>query len=163
MSQTHTQRRGSGYYYRQTIPADLIVHFGKREIVRCLKTSSAREASALRYEQGHYWAQELGLFEALSALPLQPTDSGDKSRVTYRADSEVTTTSRIGNPYAVWRAKRSAKRCRLNRNGSGRWFVSFANQSECSPNSLSQAPTSTDISAAKSASDILRPRHSMSL
>jgi len=90
MAQTHTQRRASSYYFRRKVPADLIGHFGTREIVRSLKTTNVREASALRYEQGHYWVQEFarvragglqgvprkeaeaqGLLEALSSLPTQ--------------------------------------------------------------------------------------------
>jgi hypothetical protein len=34
MAQTNVQRRKAGYYYRQKIPADLLIHYGKREIVR---------------------------------------------------------------------------------------------------------------------------------
>jgi hypothetical protein len=64
MSQNHIQRRGSGYYYRQKVPADLRPHFGIGEIVRSLNTTSAREASALRYEQGHYWLQEFARVRA---------------------------------------------------------------------------------------------------
>jgi hypothetical protein len=64
MSQTHTQRRASSYYFRRKVPADLRPHFGTREIVRSLKTTNAREASALRYEQGHYWVREFARVRA---------------------------------------------------------------------------------------------------
>ena len=50
-SQTHTQWRGSGYYYRQKVPVDLRPHFGTGEIIRSLKTTKLREASALLYER----------------------------------------------------------------------------------------------------------------
>jgi hypothetical protein len=43
MAQTNIQRRDSGYYYRRKIPADLLVHYGKAEIVRSLRTSKKRE------------------------------------------------------------------------------------------------------------------------
>jgi Domain of unknown function (DUF6538) len=36
MAQTNVQRRTAGYYCRQKIPADLHIHYGKREIVRSL-------------------------------------------------------------------------------------------------------------------------------
>jgi hypothetical protein len=37
MAQTNVQRRDGGYYYRQKIPADLLVHYSKTEIVRSLR------------------------------------------------------------------------------------------------------------------------------
>lgn len=106
MSQTHTQRRKSGFYFRQKVPVDLIGHFCAREIVRSLKATKVREANALRYEQGHYWAQEFdriragglqavprkkaeeqGLLEALSALPTQQVvlrRAGAKAQIVLR-------------------------------------------------------------------------------
>jgi len=36
MAHTNVQRRKGGYYYRQKIPADLLIHYGKLEIVRSL-------------------------------------------------------------------------------------------------------------------------------
>jgi integrase len=90
MAQTNVQRRKAGYYYRQKIPADLLIHYGKREIVRSLGTSKKREASAAGYEQGHSWTRDFariragglqtvpraiaeaqGLLEALDALPIE--------------------------------------------------------------------------------------------
>jgi hypothetical protein len=90
MAQTHLQRRNGCFYYRQKIPADLLVHFGQSEIVRSLRTAKRREASAAGYEQGHTWAREFariragglqtvprsvaeaqGLLEALDALPIE--------------------------------------------------------------------------------------------
>jgi integrase len=90
MAQTHLQRRNGCFYYRQKIPADLLVHYGQSEIVRSLRTSKQREASAAGYEQGHTWAREFakvragglqtvpravaeaqGLLEALDALPIE--------------------------------------------------------------------------------------------
>jgi hypothetical protein len=90
MAQTNVQRRKAGYYYRQKIPADLLTHYGKREIVRSLGTSKKREASASGYKQGHSWTQDFtriragglqtvpraiaeaqGLLEALDALPIE--------------------------------------------------------------------------------------------
>ena len=38
------QRRGGVYWFRCRIPADLIAHYGKREILKSLKTSDAQEA-----------------------------------------------------------------------------------------------------------------------
>jgi hypothetical protein len=49
MAQTNVQRRKGGYYYRQKIPADLLIHYGKLEIARSLRTSKKREASAAGY------------------------------------------------------------------------------------------------------------------
>jgi hypothetical protein len=90
MAQTNVQRRKAGYYYRQKIPVDLLIHYGKREIVRSLGTSKKREASAAGYEQGHSWTRDFariragglqtvpraiaeaqGLLEALDALPIE--------------------------------------------------------------------------------------------
>jgi integrase len=90
MAQTNVQRRKGGYYYRQKIPADLLIHYGKREIVRSLRTSKKRKASAAGYEQGHAWTRDFariragglqtvprataeaqGLLEALDALPIE--------------------------------------------------------------------------------------------
>jgi integrase len=90
MAQTNVQRRKGAYYYRQKIPADLLVHYGQREIVRSLRTSKRREASAAGYEQGHTWARDFariragglqtvpraiaeaqGLLDALDALPIE--------------------------------------------------------------------------------------------
>jgi hypothetical protein len=53
MAQTNVQRWKGGYYYRQKIPADLLIHYGKLEIVRSLRTSKKRKASAAGYEHGH--------------------------------------------------------------------------------------------------------------
>ena len=64
MAQTNVQRRDGGYYYRQKIPADLLVHYGKTEIVRSLRTSKKREASAAGYEQGHTWARDFARIRA---------------------------------------------------------------------------------------------------
>ncbi len=36
MAQEHLQWRNGGYYFRHKIPADLLVHYGKYEIVRSL-------------------------------------------------------------------------------------------------------------------------------
>ena len=90
MAQTNVQRRKAGFYYRQKIPADLLIHYGKREIVRSLGTSKKREASAAGYEQGHTWTRDFariragglqtvpraiaeaqGLLDALDALPIE--------------------------------------------------------------------------------------------
>jgi hypothetical protein len=90
MAQTNVQRRKAGFYYRQKIPADLLIHYGKREIVRSLGTNKKREASAAGYEQGHSWTRDFariragglqtvpraiaeaqGLLEALDALPIE--------------------------------------------------------------------------------------------
>src|SRR5258708_5379689 len=90
MAQTHLQRRNGCFYYRQKIPADLLVHFGQREVVRSLRTGKRREASAAGYEQGHNWSREFariragglqtvpravaeaqGLLDALDALPIE--------------------------------------------------------------------------------------------
>jgi hypothetical protein len=68
----------------------LLIHYGKREIVRSLGTSKKREASAAGYEQGHSWTRDFariragglqtvpraiaeaqGLLEALDALPIE--------------------------------------------------------------------------------------------
>ncbi len=72
------KRRKSGYYFRKKVPADLKAHFGLCEIVRSLNTTSAREASALRYEQGHYWLQEFARVRAggLRSFPLQQRSDG---------------------------------------------------------------------------------------
>lgn len=90
MAQTRIQRRNGCFYCRQKISADLLVHFGKGEIIRVLRTNKRREASAAGYEQGHTWAREFarvragglqtvprevteakGLLEALDALPIE--------------------------------------------------------------------------------------------
>jgi integrase len=90
MAQTNVQRRKGAYYYRQKIPADLLVHYGKCEIVRSLRTSKKRDASAAGYEQGLAWTRDFariragglqtvpraiaeaqGLLEALDALPIE--------------------------------------------------------------------------------------------
>jgi excisionase family DNA binding protein len=90
MAQTHLQRRNGCFYFRQKIPADLLVHFGQREVVRSLRTGKRREASAAGYEQGHNWSREFeriragglqtvpravaeaqGLLDALDALPIE--------------------------------------------------------------------------------------------
>jgi hypothetical protein len=45
MAQTHLQRRNGCFYYRQKIPADLLVHFGQREVVAaCARANAARRA-----------------------------------------------------------------------------------------------------------------------
>jgi len=41
------QRRGAVYWFRCRIPADLVGHYGKKEILRSLKTRDAREAVRL--------------------------------------------------------------------------------------------------------------------
>src|ERR1700688_559333 len=93
MAQTHLQRRNGRFYYRQKIPADLLVHFGKREIIRSLRTGKGREASAAGYEQSHNWSREFariragglqtvpralaeaqGLLDALDALPIEQAE-----------------------------------------------------------------------------------------
>jgi hypothetical protein len=90
MAQTNVQRRKAGYFYRQKIPADLLIHYGKREIVRSLGTMKKREASAAGYEQGHSWTRDFarvragglqtvpraiaeaqGLLDALDSLPIE--------------------------------------------------------------------------------------------
>jgi hypothetical protein len=64
MAQTNVQRRKSGYYYRQKIPADLPIQYGKREIVRSLQTSKKRKASAAGYEQGYAWTRDFARIRA---------------------------------------------------------------------------------------------------
>jgi hypothetical protein len=95
MAQTNVQRRKSGYYYRQKIPADLPIQYGKREIVRSLQTSKKRKASAAGYEQGYAWTRDFariragglqtvprataeaqGLLEALDAYPSSKPGKG---------------------------------------------------------------------------------------
>lgn len=46
-SQTRLMRRGARYYFRAKVPADLLNHYDKREIVYSLKTSDPREAARL--------------------------------------------------------------------------------------------------------------------
>ena len=41
---TRVMRRGAVYYFRCKIPADLIEHYGKREITESLRTKDAKEA-----------------------------------------------------------------------------------------------------------------------
>ena len=45
--QTHAQRRGSIYYYRRRIPAHLVSHYGKAEVIFSLKTRDPKEAARL--------------------------------------------------------------------------------------------------------------------
>ena len=90
MAQTHLQRRNGCFYYRQKIPADLLMHYGRSEIVRSLRTSRRPEASAALYEQALVWTRDFariragglqtvpraiaeaqGLLDALDALPIE--------------------------------------------------------------------------------------------
>jgi len=45
--QTRLAKRGGTYYFRAKIPADLIAHYGKKEIKVSLKTTDKREAVRL--------------------------------------------------------------------------------------------------------------------
>jgi len=100
MAQTNVQRRKGAFYYRQRIPADLRLHYGRREIVLSLRTSRRREASVAGYEQGHKWSREFariragglqsvpralaeaqGLLEALDALPIEQAGKRPASKL----------------------------------------------------------------------------------
>jgi hypothetical protein len=71
MAQTNVQRRKGYYYYRQKIPVDLLVHYARSEIVRSLRTSKWREASAAGYNQGHAWTPDFARIRA-GGLPMVP-------------------------------------------------------------------------------------------
>lgn len=43
-TQTNLVKRGSKYYFRTRVPADLATHYGKQEISFSLRTSDKREA-----------------------------------------------------------------------------------------------------------------------
>lgn len=51
-SQTHLVKRGSKYYFRARVPADLVTQYGKHEIYFSLRTSDKAEAlQRVRIEQ----------------------------------------------------------------------------------------------------------------
>ena len=52
MATKHTRlmRRGAVYYFRCKIPADLVDHYGKKEILESLRTRDATEALRLGCE-----------------------------------------------------------------------------------------------------------------
>ncbi|NWK79822.1 hypothetical protein HWX34_17965 [Aquitalea sp. LB_tupeE] len=53
MSKTaHVVRRGAVYYYRLRVPADLLEHYGKDEIIFSLKTKDAAEAKLKAADEG---------------------------------------------------------------------------------------------------------------
>src|SRR5476649_1401998 len=58
----HLIRKGSVYYFRRRVPADLVQAYGKSEHVRSLRTTDKREAERLvrRYD-----VEMDGLFETL--------------------------------------------------------------------------------------------------
>jgi len=57
--QTRLAKRGSTYYFRAKIPADLIAHYGKKEIKVSLKTTDKREAVRLCNLKSVEWDEEL--------------------------------------------------------------------------------------------------------
>jgi hypothetical protein len=160
MAQTNVQRRKAGYYYRQKIPADLLTHYGKREIVRSLGTSKKREASASGYKQGHSWTQDFtriragglqtvpraiaeaqGLLEALEPYPSSRPGkclSRRKQRSCF-ATSTMTSSRRPARPTSMRSTARTSLRLDVRRATSG-YF-------------LNSKPTSTEIIPAHLASD----------
>ena len=63
---THVVRRGATYYFRMRIPADLLDHYGKKEITLSLKTKEQAEAN----RKGHIEAlRYLDEFESIRSNP----------------------------------------------------------------------------------------------
>jgi hypothetical protein len=54
---THLTKRNSRYYIRRKIPAELQVHFGRKEVVKALGTADPAEARRVCHIEGalHCW------------------------------------------------------------------------------------------------------------
>ncbi|RVQ68949.1 site-specific integrase [Croceicoccus ponticola] len=83
------QLRGRTYYSRIVVPTALIPKFGRREILKSLKTKDRREAEALHFNEAAHWAAAFVEAER----ELQPDDTAQPSK-NHLSEAEVAALAR---------------------------------------------------------------------
>jgi len=106
-TQTNLVRRGAVYYFRARVPADLVAHYGKRELFASLKTKDKPEALSKARAERVRLDQELAHTRTLLSTGCAPERSITTTCSTPALRPAVTTTVQTPKSHATKRVTSS--------------------------------------------------------